>query len=147
MKYLPLTVTSLILLLITGCGSSPSRTTDTRSTAFTTLPEKQAFLEQYVTFRRTYQSLDFQVQFTDGGTGAIPSPSEWDIRILAEVPAEELDSWTDGLSSEETIPTEWVNAIPNSPENLEGFRWFKGSGKTVGLHPESGTVLYRSQAQ
>lgn len=69
------------------------------SSKFTTLSEKQEFLECYVKFRRSYDDLHFHLSYIDGGSGMVPSPTEWNVRVLSVVPAGEIDQWTVGLNT------------------------------------------------
>ena len=39
---------------------------------FPTLAERVAFLQQYVTFRRTYETLDFDIMYQNNGGGSLP---------------------------------------------------------------------------
>ena len=87
-------VVVLLVSSLAGCGGSRGpASTDTSSASFPTRTERFEFLQRYVTFRRGYRELDFHIVYRDGGGGAVPGPSEWDIRVVAIVPAEELASW------------------------------------------------------
>jgi hypothetical protein len=77
--------------LLAGCGSSAPPSIDTTSDAFETLGDKVTVLERHVTFRRTYRSLEFYLDYKNG-TGMVPGPSEWDIGLIATVSADELDA-------------------------------------------------------
>lgn len=142
-----LTALFLIMATMTGCGGNKSRTTDTNSAGFATVEEKKRFLEQYVNFRRTYDELEFDVAFTDGGDGFIPSPTEWDIRILAKVPANEMDAWTDGLAPAKDPDSGWLKEIPNAPDEFPAFVWVTDGKRLVGYDRESRYVVYRSFSQ
>ncbi|MDA0841458.1 MAG: hypothetical protein O2857_27150, partial [Planctomycetota bacterium] len=72
----PLALFALVItLLLAGCGKG--KTTDTVSNKFTTLAEKQEFVERYVKFRRSYDDLHFDLSFVEGGSGMVPGPTEW----------------------------------------------------------------------
>jgi len=133
-----------LTLMVTGCGKS--RTTNTLSGEFTTLAEKQEFLERYMKFRRSYDDLHYRLSYIDGGGGMVPGPTEWNVRILALVPAGELDEWIDGLSVTSDPELDWVSEIPNAPTDLEGFRWYEGDRVIVGIDRENRVVLYWNHA-
>lgn len=63
-------------MIVVGCGGKKSKTTNTDSAGFSTPGEKQAFLEQYVTFHRTFEDLEFIVSYIDGGDGRVPGPTD-----------------------------------------------------------------------
>jgi len=136
----------LVLPLIGGCGGKKSKTTDTNSAGFSTLREKQAFLEQYVTFRRNYEELEFDIFYIDGGDGRMPGPTEWDIRVLAKVPADDIDQWISGMAQTKSADTSWVSSIPNAPAKLDAFQWYEDGGRLVGRSPEDRILLYRNLA-
>ena len=134
----------LLALLLSSCGKG--KTTDTRSSDFLTLEEKKEFLERYVKFRRSYDDLEFHIAFIDGGSGAVPGPSEWDIRFSAIVPAAELDHWIDGLEADEAPSTDWIAAIPDGAPELNEFKWYRDDGRNVGIDRKNRRVLYRNEA-
>ena len=139
MKIFALVALALSLNLV-SCGRG--KTTDTVSTAFTTAAEKQKFLERYVNFRRSYEDLHFRLTFIDGDSGMAPGPTEWNIRLVAKVPAGEIDQWIDGLSAAKVTKLDWVTGIPNAPANLSDFEWYQDDKRTVGINRGSRTVLY-----
>lgn len=141
----PLALFALVLaLLLVGCGEG--KTTDTVSNKFTTLAEKQEFLERYVKFRRSYDDLHFDLTYIDGGSGMVPGPTEWNVRVLAVVPAGEIDQWTDGLSVASDPELDWVSNIPTAPTDLSRYKWYEGDRVIVGIDRESRSVLYWNHA-
>jgi hypothetical protein len=89
---------SLLLLagLLTGCSSNaPSGPASVAETSETRprLEDRVEFIERYVTFRRTYRKLAYAVDYQNNSGGMVPGPSDWDIRLVAVVPAEEIDDW------------------------------------------------------
>ena len=136
-----------LALLLAGCVGEGSKTTDTDSSAFTSGEEKKHFLERYVKFRRSYEQLEFDIFFNDGGDGGLPSPTEFDIRIFARVPAGELDEWTNGLTEVRDIDSDWVLEIPSAPGNLDGFKWFADKHRTVGVLRSDRVLVYRNLSQ
>lgn len=134
----------MLTLNLVSCGKG--KTTNTASTAFSTVTEKQEFLERYVKFRRNYEDIHFRISFIDGGSGMVPGPTEWNIRLIATVPADEIDQWIDGLGEVKSPDLEWISDIPNAPANLSDFQWYQDDKRTVGVSRLSRTILYRNHA-
>ena len=129
------------ILLLASCGKK-NKSTKTLSSEFLTLAEKQDFLEDYVTYRRSYQELHFNLSYLDGGSGLVPGPTEWNVRLFATVPAEQLDKWTNGLSQTSTPELDWISDIPQAPKDVSSYQWHQDNGVTVGIHKEENKVLY-----
>ena len=140
----------LFPLLFAGCGKEKTQntptTTDTLSSEFSTLVEKQEFLERYVNFRRSYEDLDFNLMFRAGGGRTIPGATEWNVRILATVPEGEIEQWIDGLAPASAPNLNWVSDIPDAPTDLNGFEWYEGDRVIIGIDRKSGAVLYQNSA-
>ncbi len=143
-------------LLLALCGSplacKADKTTHSVSATFATLDERQRFLERYVTFRRTYDALEFKIDFVDD-TSFAPGPSAvaCDIRLYAKVPSDQLPKWSDGLEPW-PAPTDlgWAADMPSAPADLAGFAWYRdrpsdsGAGRVAGVSQASSEVLYRN---
>ena len=97
-------------------------------------------------FRRSYEDLHFRLSFIDGESGVVPGPTEWNIRLLASVPAEEIGQWIDGLGAVESTDLDWVSYIPNAPADPSQFKWYQDDKRTVGLDRVDRTVLYWNHA-
>jgi hypothetical protein len=134
----------LLALLLAGCGSSGPATTQTASSEFATLPEKTKFLERYVKFRRTYEALDFQIKHINGGGLA---PSEWDLRLVAKVPASELPAWVPpGVAQSSTADRSWLATVPTSLD-LSGFtEWYVENHRMIGIDRKQSLVACRNWA-
>ncbi len=129
-----------------GRDQTDTRSTDTSSAGFATLAEKAAFLQEYVLFRRSYLQLDFDIEYHDNSSGsdAVPGPSDWDIRIVAVVPANELPAWTSGLTPVTVVDTKWLVGVTGSI-NLDGVdQWFQKAGVVVGVDEINAVVVYRN---
>jgi len=140
----------LVLVLISGCGEDRSGppSTDTDSSAFASLSEKVDFLNQYVAFRRTYESLDFDISYHNNGGGMVPGPSEWDIRLVATVPADELNEWipADVEPMGEAEDSRWLDSVPTSLD-LSGINeWYHDHRRIVGIDRERRIVAYYTWA-
>jgi hypothetical protein len=134
----------VLTLLLANCGKG--KTTDTVSSKFTTLAEKQEFLERYMKFRRSYDDLHFHLSYIDGGSGMVPGPTEWNVRIFAVVPAGEIDQWIAGLSAASDPELDWISDIPKAPTDLSRYKWYEGDCVIVGIDRESRFVLYWNHA-
>ena len=130
----------ILILLLVGCKKSKS--TNTSSEEFGTLSERKEFLEQYVSFRRGYDELHFNLNFMDGSTGMVPGPTEWDIRIFAIVPEEEIELWSEGLAECGEPELSWTSAIPSAPTDYSQYVWYEGAKVTVGVKPRSRAIVY-----
>lgn len=119
---------------------------NTTSSSFATLPEKVAFLERYVTFRRHYEQLEYGVFYQNNGGGCVPGPSEWDLTIVARVPSHELDAWTSDLERVSTRPPELTN-LASELDTSGVSEWYEALGKTVGVDRSASIVMYRATAR
>ena len=133
----------VISLFAVACGGPKSKTTKSDSQSFTSLADKKEFIERYVKFRRTYEALDFLIDYRDGGDGGLPGPTEWDIRLVATVPANEIEAWMSDLPITKEAETDWVSGIANAPTNLNTFEWHLDKNRTVGIDRLRRIVLYR----
>src|SRR5262245_8459356 len=82
----------LLLVALTACGSSGAKgetsqslTTDTYSAQLTTDAEKIAFLRRYITLYSTVEATEFHIVYHDNAGGAVPAPSDWDMRVALKV--------------------------------------------------------------
>jgi len=140
--FLLVTTLAIALPFLCSCGGNNSKTTDSNSTLFATLAEKQSFMERYVSFRRHYDDLDFHISYMDGGDGMLPGPTEWDIRVFAKVPKESLDEWFSGMALTQTPDLSWVSSIPKAPSNLSSFQWYADGRRIVGISRDECLALY-----
>ena len=149
---------SAIVVLVTfllGCGQGGPPSTQTMSAKFATLGEKTSFLHQYVTFRRTYQTLDFAISFQNNSGGGVPGPSEWDVRLVATVPPTELPAWiplgatTAATATAAPSPPDlgWLKAVPTNLDLSGVHEWYAVAGRTVGIDRARSIVVYRAFAQ
>lgn len=94
----------LLLGALVACGTSGARgetaaslTTDTQSAQFATDAEKIAFLGRYITLYTAVETTEFHIVYHDNATGAVPGPSDWDMRVALKVAPADVAAWTDGL--------------------------------------------------
>jgi len=132
-------------LVLTACGQSESsgpHSTDTNSSTIPELADRVAFLENYLSFRRQYKELEFHINYKNNGGGFVPGPSDWDIRLAAVIPHEELPLWTDGLASS-SENADWLNGVKQNVDVSGVNTWYRSGGKVVGIDKENAVVVYR----
>lgn len=135
------------LLFLVSCDSHQNMTTSTMSTAFTTLAEKEAFLEQYVQFDRHYVALDYSIDYHDNSGGLIPGPSDWAILIVAQVPPDDVEQWIGHLpgsnppASPPTLPMK--TAIDYSGVS----DWYREGGRLVGVDHSQSVIVYLNSSR
>jgi hypothetical protein len=136
----------LTLVVVAGCKPTGPPSTHTTSTQFPTLASKAAFLHQYVTFRRTYETLDFDIAYQNNEAGLVPGPSDWDIRLIATVPAAELAAWIPpGHTHPTTAPSnfDWLKSIPTDLDPSTLNEWYTNGQTTIGLDRQRRIVASR----
>jgi hypothetical protein len=138
-------VVTLLVALLAGCGGSGGpATTRTSSASLPTLAERVEFLQRYVTFRRSYRELGFQIVYFNGGGDWVPGPSEWDIRLMAVVPPEELASWVPaGATAVSAADRAWLDVVPGAEQAAGITEWYSGPGSVVGIDRAKSIVAYR----
>jgi hypothetical protein len=135
----------LMVSTLAGCGGSRGpASTDTSSASFATVAERVEFLQRYVTFRRGYRELDFHIVYRNGGGGAVPGPSEWDVSIVAVVPHGELASWVRaGVTALASADRAWLAVVPGGERAARITEWYVGPGSVVGIDRVGSVVAYR----
>ncbi len=135
-------VVLLIFIGLTGCGGHSK--IDTTSNAFPSLEERVQFLERYVTFRRGYTDLTFHIQFWNNSGNGVPAPSDWDIRLVATVPTQELADWIPaGVNATVNPDVEWLTSVPGAEHAAGITEWYIDGGKVVGIDRKNTVVAYR----
>ncbi len=140
---------ALAALILGGCCADDATgppSTQTRSDAGWSLDEKIRFVERYVTFRRQYLALDFDIEF-HGGEGLAPGPSEWDVRLVALVPESDLDAWIPEGASPGAIDTRWTETLPAGIDRRGVSAWYSKGGVVVGVDRKASVVVYRNVAR
>jgi len=135
----------LLLAALTGCGpfgQSGPPSTDTSSSSIPALADRIEFLQTYLTFKRQFEKLEFNINYKNNGGGLIPGRSDWDIRLVAKVPAHELPLWTDGLNSS-TENGQWVSETAREIDVSGVDSWYRGDRKVVGIDQKNSIVVYR----
>jgi hypothetical protein len=112
------------------------------------LPERIDLLQRYVTFRRNYLELEFDI-FYQNNNSSLPGPSDWDIRLLARVPAAEVDVWVPAqLKAQRMKDPSWLTELPALSGQMPGpDEWYLEPHREIGINRKSGVVAYRSYTQ
>lgn len=119
-------------ILIIGCNYDP-RNTHTDSSKFTSLADRVKFLNRYLTYQRpheqisqrTYEALDFSISYYGGKKFPLASLPSWDYRIVAKVPASELQSWIPSGSIAATDrDISWIKSVPTSLDLSGVNEWY-----------------------
>jgi hypothetical protein len=144
MRAVVVVVFVLLVFSMAGCGGSRGpASTDTSSASFPTLAERVEFLQRYVTFRRGYRELDFNIVHRNGGGGAVPAPSESDIRVVAVVPPGELASWVPaGVTASASADRAWLAVVPGGERAAGITEWYVGPTSVVGIDRAGSVVAY-----
>lgn len=143
---------AVFLLLLAGrrlALLSGPRSVDETSESRRELSDRTAFIDRYVPFQRTYLELEYDVEFHNT-SGVPPGPSDWDIRLVARVPAEELDDWIPpGANRVEGPPPDWLETVPGAIPTDGIHEWYEVEplGYTnIGIDRQNNIVAYRDWA-
>lgn len=146
MRYLSLLILFCFSLMACDNSVDQGKSTNTSSSEFSTLESKRIFLKEYLKPKSSFQKLDFLIHYRDNSQGFVPGPSDWDIRLLAIVPPNEIDQWVATykiLLQEPTLT--WLSEIPSDIDYSEINEWFDmGFSSVVGIHRELGILAYRN---
>jgi hypothetical protein len=140
-------VALLVAFALVGCSSNPSGPASVAETsaARAELTDRVRFIERYVTFRRNYEELDYDVIYANNSSGMVPGPSDWDIRLIAVVPKAEIVDWVPAGADKTDGPApEWLKDIPGAIERAGITEWYRKSGTVVGIDRGSSIVAYRN---
>ena len=136
-----------VALLLVGCKPSGPATTTTTSAAYATVAERTKVLNEYVTFRRTYETLDFDIMYQNNGSGTVPGPSDWDVRIVATVPASELQAWVpSGVKASNAPDIAWLKSVPTTLDLSGVSEWYVDGKRIVGVDRAKRIIVYRSSS-
>ena len=73
----------------------------------------------------------------------VPGPSDWDIRIVAKVPENELPKSIPGYAKTNTNPDfSWANEIATTIDFSGDFEWFQSGNAFVGVNKSKSVILY-----
>jgi hypothetical protein len=97
--------------------TSASLTTDTHSAQFATDAEKIAFLRRYITLDSAVEATEFHIVYHDNAGGAVPGPSDWDMRVALKVAPADTPAWTHGLQETNSadVDLSWgIDLLPDT---------------------------------
>jgi hypothetical protein len=141
MKLIPVL---LLTVFICGCAQSSNSMTDTTSDQLLTLKERIHFVEKYVVTGRTYSELSFHITYQDNSGGVVPGPSDSDYRLVATVPADELDLWIPAGAKPTSKPDlNWLATVPDSNRAAGITEWYEKGTTVVGIDRKQNIVAYR----
>ncbi|HMN42881.1 MAG TPA: hypothetical protein PKE29_18725 [Phycisphaerales bacterium] len=134
----------LVMVWMSGCKPSGPTSTKTTSSGMATISQRVNFLHEYVTFRRTYETLDFDIAYHNNGGGMVPGPSDWDLRLVATVPADEMPAWIPpGVSQTSAPDVAWLKSVPTALDLSGVSEWYVDGNRLVGLDRGNRIVVYR----
>ncbi|XZE20516.1 hypothetical protein SH449x_000390 [Pirellulaceae bacterium SH449] len=137
----------LIAIMLSGCSktaSGPVSVTET-SVVRKGLADRIQFLENYVTFRRQFEKLDYDIMYQNNGGGMVPAPSDWDIRLIAVVPETDIEAWIpEGAEKKDYPSPAWLKDLPGTIERNGITEWYRKSETVVGIDRELSIVAYRN---
>ncbi len=136
------------MVFLSGCStptkSGPKSVSET-SRSRPELAARIAFIEQYVTFSRTYLKLEYDIQYNNHSEGMVPGPSDWDIKILAVVPPDEIEDWIPkGVSKSKGAPPAWVASMKAEISTDGVTEWYEKERIKVGIDRTDSIVVYRN---
>lgn len=135
-----------ISLVVSGSArESGSSSINETSASTALLKDRVEFIEQYVTFERMYNELEYSVFYQNNGGGGIPGPSDWDIRIVAKVPPEQIQAWVPANSVVGAAPkTKWFESTADKIDVSSISKWHTDWQRSVGLDRQNSIVVYRN---
>lgn len=142
-----MTTVLLVALALTGCSNTASGPASAAETSATRneLADRIQFLENYVTFRRQYEKLDYDIMYQNNGDGMVPGPSDWDIRLIAVVPKAEMEQWIPaGSEKSEGLAPDWVKDLPGTIDRAGLTEWYNEGGTKIGVDRERSIIAYRN---
>ena len=147
-KILFLSLTACIATGLQACDNTRGLdTTETTSAQFKSLAEKVVFLETYVSFRRTYENSNLISVIYNNRGGMVPGPSDWNIRIIAKVPENELKDWTRDISITATPDLSWLSTLPTGIDYRGISMWYKDDYRIIGVDEANGIIAYQNATQ
>jgi hypothetical protein len=150
-EYRFVTMRKLFLLTaiaLFGCSMSPlsgPKSVKETSAVRALLSDRIEFIENYVNFRRSYNKLEYVVLYQNNGSGMVPGPSDWDIKILAVVPANEVAEWIPAKATRSQIqPPPWLNTMPGNIPVTNITEWYQTGRSVIGVDRATSTIAYRN---
>lgn len=135
----------LLTIVLYGCWLPPFPD-DTRppsanetSEARLQLRDRIRFVENYVLDNRNYIKLEYDILYYNN----VPGPSDWNVRVLAEVPPSEIKSWIPAnVSRSDGKPPDWVKKIPGNIPTNGLTEWYYAGRLEVGIDRNKSIIAY-----
>ena len=123
------------------------RSVHVTSESFSTIAEKRAALQKYVTLEHPSDTLDFVIDMADPRTAKAGEPPHCDVRLHATIREADAEAWKHGMTRVQDAPDAgWVTAVPHAPP-ATGFTWYHEASSpergVLGLSENKTDVLYR----
>ena len=137
-----------VVLTLAGCqtDTGPESVKET-SASKSTLAERIQFLESYVKFRRKYDKLEYNIYYQNNSGGRLPGPSDWDIRLVAQVPSDEIAQWISPDMKAGNPPKDgWHLSTANEIDVNNVTQWHIAGGRSLGIDPDGSIIVYRSNS-
>jgi hypothetical protein len=143
----------LLFVGLVACGASGARgetsaslTTDTHSAQFATDAEKITFLRRYIALYSAIEATEFHIVYHDNAGGAVPGPSDWDMRIALKVAPAAVSAWTSGLQEIDSagVDLSWgTDLLPDASRwaRTSQPRIFQREGIIVAAFASEGVIL------
>jgi len=135
----------LLLVTLVACGTSSARgetsaslTTDTYSSQFATDAEKITFLRRYLTLYSAIEATEFHIVYHDNAGGAVPGPSDWDMRVTLKVAPANIPAWTSGLQEIDSAGVDLAWGTDLLPDTS---RWARTSRPHIFQRADGGVII------
>lgn len=151
-----------LLLWYGACSQNDSATGQLRSSLSTATdsqtlpdqPQRLAFLARYVPAKSPISAAEFVIRYQDNSGGAVPGPSDWDIRAVMQIERDGAAAWHEGWNACADAPdTSWATPLlarrpqwrtPHSSPQC--YRNPRAPRSQVVLYADDGILLYRSSS-
>lgn len=138
---------ALILVIFLGCSNVPSSPLSVQETSAARhkLGDRIKFIENYVTFKRNYNKLEYDITYQNNSGGIVPGPSDWDIKLLAVVPASEIAEWIPTNATRVNAqPPNWLIQMPGSIPVTGMTEWYRTGNSEIGVDRATSAIAFRS---
>jgi hypothetical protein len=138
---------ALIFVIFLGCSNVPSSPLSVQETssARPQLADRIKFIENYVTFKRNYNKLEYDITYQNNGGGIVPGPSDWDIKLLAVIPAAEIVEWIPTNATRVNAqPPKWLIQMSGSIPITDMTEWYRTRNSEIGIDRANSTIAFRS---
>lgn len=129
----------------TRCAPAGSLSTDTDSQSLPNRQRRLAFLARYLRAKSSIADAEYLIHYRDNSGGAVPGPSDWDIRAVLQVegdpcPADAAPAWA--LPLLERRP-EWRTRRARG----RCYRDAHSAGATALIYEQDRLVIYWNRSQ